>query len=77
VTENDGYLWLRVVLDWLPYLIFIALLIYFMKRGVGGRQAQYMDASRQYQIEHLAETRKMQESLARIATALEKPQPPQ
>ena len=67
----DNYYW-RLLADWLPFLIFIALLIYFMKKGIGGKQAQYMEFVKQYQTDHLAETRKISASLERIAVVLEK-----
>ena len=67
---SDQY-W-RLVADWLPFLIFIGLMIYFMKKGIGGKQAQFMDVAKQYYADHLTETRKISAALERIATALEK-----
>ena len=72
---DTNALW-RYVFDWVPFLIFIGLLIYFMKKGIGGRQSQYMDASLKYQTEHVAETRKIQASLEKIAAALEQRRSP-
>jgi hypothetical protein len=43
-----------------------------MKKGIGGKQAQYMELVKQYYTDHLAETRKISASLDRIAAALEK-----
>ncbi len=63
--------YVRLVLDWVPFIVFVGLLIYFAKKGIGGKQAQYMESSRQYQVEHLAETRKIAASLERIAARLE------
>ncbi|HEY0233411.1 MAG TPA: hypothetical protein VGC55_19340 [Dokdonella sp.] len=62
---------LRIVLDWVPILIFFGFLIFFMRR-MAPRQKNYMQASQEYMSEHLAEVRKTNELLARIATALEK-----
>ncbi len=67
----SSYYW-RLLADWIPFLIFIALLIYFMKKGIGGKQAQYMEFMKQYHTDYLAETRKIGASLDRIAAALEK-----
>jgi hypothetical protein len=46
-------------------------MIYFMKKGIGGKQAQYMESLKQYHIEHLEETRRINASLARIAATME------
>jgi ATP-dependent Zn protease len=64
--------YVRLFLDWVPFLIFIGLLIYFMKKGIGGRQAKFMDSMAEYYSNHLEETRKINASLDRIASALEK-----
>jgi cell division protease FtsH len=47
-TDNSGAL-LRILLDWIPFLIFIGLLIYFMRQmqaGAGGRGAMSFGRSR-------------------------------
>ena len=47
-TDNSGALW-RIVLDWVPFLIFIGLLVYFMRQmqsGAGGRGAMSFGRSR-------------------------------
>ena len=75
ITSGGGdlHMSMRYVLDWLPFLIFLGLFIYFMKKvGFGQRQADYMAFMRQYCTDHLEETRKIADSLQRIAVALEK-----
>jgi cell division protease FtsH len=47
-TDNSTALW-RIVLDWVPFLIFIGLLVYFMRQmqaGAGGRGAMSFGRSR-------------------------------
>jgi cell division protease FtsH len=47
-TDNSGALW-RILLDWVPFLIFIGLLVYFMRQmqaGAGGRGAMSFGRSR-------------------------------
>jgi len=47
-TDNSGALW-RMLLDWVPFLIFIGLLVYFMRQmqaGAGGRGAMSFGRSR-------------------------------
>jgi len=47
-ADNSNILW-RTVLDWIPFLIFIGLLIYFMRQmqaGAGGRGAMSFGRSR-------------------------------
>jgi cell division protease FtsH len=47
-ADNSGALW-RILLDWVPFLIFIGLLIYFMRQmqaGSGGRGAMSFGRSR-------------------------------
>jgi ABC-type dipeptide/oligopeptide/nickel transport system permease component len=61
---------LRIALDWFPILFFIGVLIFFMRKLVP-RQRTYMQSSQQYMSEHLAEVKRMNETLARIAKALE------
>ena len=61
----------RLFVDWIPFLIFLGILIYFMKKGVGGKQAAYMDFMKDYCSSHLEETRKINKNLERIADALE------
>jgi ATP-dependent Zn protease len=72
MDHTDYYI--RLFVDWIPFLIFLGILVYFMKKGIGGKQAQFMESARQYQSEHLEETRKINANLERIAAALEKPE---
>ena len=47
-ADNSSALW-RIVLDWVPFLIFIGLLVYFMRQmqaGAGGRGAMSFGRSR-------------------------------
>jgi cell division protease FtsH len=47
-TDNSSALW-RILLDWVPFLIFIGLLVYFMRQmqaGAGGRGAMSFGRSR-------------------------------
>ncbi|MEO8804401.1 MAG: ATP-dependent zinc metalloprotease FtsH [Rudaea sp.] len=47
-VDNSGALW-RMLLDWVPFIIFIGLLIYFMRQmqaGAGGRGAMSFGRSR-------------------------------
>jgi hypothetical protein len=69
----------RIVLDWVPFIVFLALMLYFLsKMGFGKRQADYMTRQTEYIASmqrycdaHLDETRKISDSLRRIAQALE------
>lgn len=66
---------LRIALDWVPFLIFIALLFYFVRQVRGPKgQIPYQEAQRNYIRDHLAETRRMNDNLERIAKALEQRQ---
>ena len=61
---------LRYVFDWVPFLIFVGLLIFFLRR----MQPQANEA-RQYRVEHMTEMRRQNELLERIARALEQRPP--
>jgi len=67
MSENT----LRIVLDWVPILIFFGFLIFFMRRMGSGSQKNYLQTSQQYMSDHLAEVKRTNDLLARIATALE------
>ena len=67
MSENT----LRIVLDWVPILIFFGLLLFFMRRMGSGSQKNYLQTSQQYMSDHLAEAKRTNDLLARIATALE------
>ncbi len=70
--------YVRLFFDWVPFLAIFGLLFYFMKKGIGGKQAGYMDFMKDYYTKHLEycsshleETRKNNAILARIALAME------
>jgi len=47
-TDNSGAIW-RILVDWIPFLIFIGLLVYFMRQmqdGAGGRGEMSFGRSR-------------------------------
>lgn len=56
----------KLLVDWIPILIFLGLLIYFYKKLKP--QQQTLD---QYRIEHITELRRLNTSLERIADALQ------
>jgi ATP-dependent Zn protease len=62
--------YLRLLSDWIPFLVFVGLLIYFVRR-MKKTQEFHFESVRQYHSEHLAETRKIAASLERIAGQLE------
>ncbi len=65
----------RIILDWVPFLVFVALMFYFVRQMRGPKgQIPYQEAQRNYIRDHLAETRRMNENLERIAKALEQRQ---
>jgi Na+-transporting methylmalonyl-CoA/oxaloacetate decarboxylase gamma subunit len=64
-------IWL-ILLDWVPILIFLGLLIYFMRKTAALNQKGHLEATRKYMEEHLAEVRRTNDALARIAAALER-----
>lgn len=65
---------IRLLLDWLPFMFFIGMMLYFLRKTMP-RQKNHMDANQKYMNEHLAEIRRMNETLERVATALEKKSP--
>ena len=69
---DEFFCYLQPLLDWIPFLVFIGLFVYFMKTGVFKKQVEHMAFARQYYSDHLEETRKLNANLARIADALEK-----
>jgi hypothetical protein len=78
--QMTPYLW-KTLLDWVPFLIFIGLLVYVLRKmaskgGFGAQQIEYMTFVRKYCDEHLAETRRIGDALQRIAIALERSKAP-
>jgi hypothetical protein len=69
---EDYYPLIRIVLDWVPFIVFVGIFVFFMRKGVGGKQAQFMETTLKNQGEQLEETRKMRAALERIAAALER-----
>jgi ATP-dependent Zn protease len=63
---------ISILAGWFPMLLLIAVWIYFMRRMGGG--GNYMNAVRDYMNEHIAETKRINANLERIAAALEKGQ---
>ncbi|MBI4997884.1 MAG: hypothetical protein HZC22_13530 [Rhodocyclales bacterium] len=55
-------------------LLLIGVWIFFMSRSRGSlqKQSDYMDQVRTYVTEHIAETKRMNQTLERIAIALER-----
>ncbi len=63
-----------ILLSWGPRLLLIGVWIFFMSRSRGSlqKQSDYMDQVRTYVTEHIAETKRMNQTLERIAIALER-----
>lgn len=63
-----------ILLSWGPMLLLIGVWIFFMSRSRGSlqKQSDYMDQVRTYVTEHIAETKRMNQTLERIAIALER-----
>jgi len=57
----------KVLIEWVPFLIFIGMLLFFMRKMMKPQQ-RTLD---QYRIEHIAELRRLNGSLERIADALQ------
>ena len=57
----------KFVLDCVPFLIFVGMLVFFMTKMMKPQQ-RTLD---QYRIEHIAELRRLNGSLERIADALQ------
>jgi hypothetical protein len=71
-SQEPAIDFVRLLVDWVPFVVFVGLMIYFMRKGIGGKQAQYMESMERYYADHLEETRQIRADLARIAAALEK-----
>jgi len=68
-VQQTTPLW-QYLFDWMPLLIFIGLLLFFMRR----LKPQQSEA-KQYRVEHMTELRRQNELLDRIARALEQRPP--
>lgn len=58
-----------LLVSWGPMILLIGVWIYFMRKS--GAQGQYFDHVRTYMGEHLAETKRLNANLERIAAVLE------
>jgi len=65
--------WAHLLMDFAPILVFLGLLLYFVfaMRKPRGWQRQHLDATEKHQAEHLAELRRLNASLERIADTLQ------
>ena len=61
-----------ILISWGPMLLLIGVWIYFIRRSGGMKQGQYFDEVRGYMSEHIAETKRLNSNLERIALTLEK-----
>ena len=65
---------IEIAISWGPMLLLIGVWLFFMRRYRGTQQGQleYMAEVKVYVTEHLAETRRLNQNLERIANALER-----
>ena len=64
-----------VFISWAPMIVLIAVWIYFMKRSGALRQSGNLELMNELLREQLAEVRKLNGNLDRIAVAIEKAGP--
>lgn len=59
--------------SWGPMLLLIGVWVFFMRRwrGTQQKQSDYMDEVRTYLTDHIAETKRLNQNIERIAVALE------
>ena len=62
--------YLKIFLEWLPLLLFGGVMVYFLRKG--GSQSQYIEHAKAYMTEHLAETKRLNANLERIAGLMER-----
>jgi ATP-dependent Zn protease len=60
---------IELLVSWAPMLLLIGVWVYFMRRS--GSQGQYFEHVRIYMVEHVAETKRLNANLERIAAILE------
>jgi hypothetical protein len=60
-----------LVITWAPVLLLIGVWVYFMRRSGGMKQGQHLEQVRTYMSEYLAETKRINANLERIAAALD------
>ncbi|MES2318052.1 MAG: hypothetical protein V4631_11225 [Pseudomonadota bacterium] len=61
----------ELFISWAPMILLIGVWIYFMRRSGAMKQGNYLDNVKEYMSEHLAETRRLNANLERIAGILE------
>ncbi len=62
---------IEFLISWGPMLLLIGVWIYFIRRSGGMKQGQYFEQVRSYMSEHIAETKRLNTNLERIASVLE------
>jgi hypothetical protein len=62
---------LDLVVSWGPMLLLIGVWLYLVRRSGGMKQGQYFEQVRAYMSEHIAETKRLNSNLERIAAVLE------
>ncbi|HEX7864380.1 MAG TPA: hypothetical protein VF555_05500 [Variovorax sp.] len=62
---------LNIAISWAPMLLFISVWLYLVRRTGGMKQSQYVDEMRNYMTAHIAETKRLNANLERIASTLE------
>ncbi|REM67725.1 hypothetical protein DSI38_09625, partial [Mycobacterium tuberculosis] len=60
-----------IAIGWAPMLLLIAVWLYLVRRTGGMKQSQYFDEMRNYMTAHIAETKRLNANLERIASVLE------
>jgi hypothetical protein len=60
-----------LAVSWGPMLLLVGVWLYLARRSGGMKQGQYFEQVRAYMSEHIAETRRLNANLERIAAVLE------
>lgn len=60
-----------ILISWGPMLLLIGVWLYLARKSGGMKQGKYFDQIQTYLSEHIAETKRLNSNLKRIATALE------
>jgi ATP-dependent Zn protease len=62
-----------ILISWAPMLLLISVWVFFAQRAQRAqkRQQDYMMVAQTYVTEHIAETKRISQTLERIASALE------
>lgn len=61
----------QLLINWGPVLLVVGSFLFFMRRGPFMQQRQHFERSRQYMSDHIAEIKRLNASLERIANALD------